>query len=107
MTLCINLIDADGAVRLLYAIDGQTVMEAAVAEQVSGILAKCGGSCACGTCHVYVSEAWLARIPAPSEEEEAMLDYVADTRPNSRLSCQIRMHDTLNGLEAAVPIGSD
>ncbi len=77
-------------------------MEGAVDNDVSGIVAECGGACACATCHAYVSDAWLSRLQPPAEMEDAMLDSVSDRRPNSRLTCQIEVTDELDGLEIFV-----
>ncbi|MFX4221312.1 MAG: 2Fe-2S iron-sulfur cluster-binding protein [Thalassobaculum sp.] len=66
------------------------------------ILAECGGACACATCHVYVDEEWLDKLPPRSEEEEEKLDEAFDVRDNSRLSCQILMSDELDGLHVTI-----
>ena len=66
-------------------------MEAAIRNAIPGIEAECGGACACATCHVYVDEAWREKVGAPSPMEEDMLDFGFDVRPNSRLSCQIKV----------------
>ena len=65
---------------------------------VDGIIAACGGSCACATCHVYVDEAWMEKTGTPSLEESDMIDTAIDIQPNSRLSCQIKVTDALDGL---------
>jgi 2Fe-2S ferredoxin len=83
---------------------GMTVMRAAVAEAVPGIDADCGGSCACGTCHVYVDEAWVDKLPAPQGAEADMLEFVVDRRPNSRLSCQIEVTAAVDGLVVTTPV---
>src|SRR6202050_2552412 len=71
---------------------GDSVMEGAIKNSVDGIVAECGGACMCGTCHVYVDEAWLAKLPPIAEDENAMLDSTASPRlANSRLSCQLRV----------------
>ena len=82
---------------------GWTVMEGAVKKLVPGIDADCGGACACATCHVYVDEAWREKVGAPSPMEEDMLDFGFDVRPNSRLSCQIKVSDALDGLVVSTP----
>ena len=82
---------------------GMTVMETAVKNQVPGIDADCGGACACATCHVYVDEAWTDIAGAPEAMEEDMLDFAYDVRPNSRLSCQIKVRDELDGLLVRIP----
>ncbi|MEQ1439001.1 2Fe-2S iron-sulfur cluster-binding protein [Fontimonas sp. SYSU GA230001] len=84
---------------------GQSVMEAATGNLVPGIIGECGGSCACATCHVYVDEAWIARLPPPDEMEKGMLEGAVDPGPLSRLSCQIRITDALDGLVLRIPEG--
>ena len=83
--------------------NGWSVMEGAVKNLVPGIDADCGGACACATCHVYVDEAWREKVGAPSPMEEDMLDFGFDVRPNSRLSCQIKVSDELDGLVVSTP----
>src|ERR1700730_16042877 len=98
----ITFIDPDGTTHKVAAEIGSTVMETAMRNDVPGIIASCGGSCACATCHVYVDEAWLAKTGERSTEEEDMLDTAIDVRPNSRLSCQITVTDELDGLTVQV-----
>jgi 2Fe-2S ferredoxin len=99
----ITYIDSDGTERVVDAEAGSTVMEAAIKNGVPGIEAECGGACACATCHVYVEEEWREKAGGPSPMEEDMLDFGYDVRPNSRLSCQIKVTDALDGLRVAVP----
>lgn len=99
----INFIGFDGARYEVDASTGSTVMENAVANGVPGIEAECGGACACATCHVYVDENWQEATGKPSAMEEDMLDFAYDVRPTSRLSCQIRVSDALDGLVVSVP----
>jgi ferredoxin, 2Fe-2S len=94
--------DIDGQRREVEAASGSTVMEAAVDNDVAGIVAECGGACACATCHAYVAEDWVPRIPPASDMEDAMLDSARDRRPNSRLTCQIELTDALDGIEIRV-----
>ena len=82
---------------------GQSVMEGAVKNDVPGIDADCGGACACATCHVYVDEAWREKTGKASAMEESMLDFAQNVEPNSRLSCQIRVTDALDGLIVRLP----
>ncbi|MCE1236237.1 MAG: 2Fe-2S iron-sulfur cluster-binding protein [Hyphomicrobiales bacterium] len=82
---------------------GSTVMEAAVRNGVPGIEAECGGACACATCHVYVAEDWYGRVGAPQPMEEDMLDFAFEVKPNSRLSCQIKVTEELDGLVVDIP----
>ncbi len=99
----INFRSHKGNVQTVEAELGSTVMENAVREAVPGILAECGGACACATCHVYVDEDWKDRAGEPSPMEEDMLDFAFDVRPNSRLSCQIKVVEELDGLTVTVP----
>jgi ferredoxin, 2Fe-2S len=93
----------DGSKQVVDAEAGMTVMEAAKKNMVPGIEAECGGACACATCHVFVDDAWREKTGAPSEMEEDMLDFAFDVRPSSRLSCQIKVTDALDGLVVSVP----
>ena len=99
----ITYIDVDGTARTVEAEAGSTVMETAIRNGVPGIVAECGGACACATCHVYVDEAWREKVGAPTPMEEDMLDFGFDVRPNSRLSCQIKVSDDLDGLTVSTP----
>jgi ferredoxin, 2Fe-2S len=99
----ITFIEPDGARREVDAPLGTTVMEAAIQNQVTGILASCGGACACATCHVYVGAGWCTRIHPLEDMEEGMLEAVWQRRENSRLSCQIQVSADLAGLEVTVP----
>ena len=99
----IVFIGRDGARHELDAENGSTVMETAIKSGVPGIEAECGGACACATCHVYVDEAWAEKTGEPEPMEEDMLDFAYDVRPTSRLSCQIRVRDELDGLTVTVP----
>ncbi|MDT0201692.1 2Fe-2S iron-sulfur cluster-binding protein [Nocardioides sp. AE5] len=95
--------DPYGEEHRIDADEGQSVMETAVANGVPGIVGQCGGSLACASCHVYVHDEWLARTGEVSEMEDDMLDgAMAERRPQSRLSCQIRMSDDLDGLTVEV-----
>ena len=80
-----------------------TVMEGAVKNNVPGIDADCGGACACATCHVYVDEAWREKTGTASAMEESMLDFAENVQENSRLSCQIKVTDALDGLVVRLP----
>ncbi len=99
----ITFIDALGVSRAVEAETGATVMEAAIRNGVPGIDAECGGACACATCHVYVADDWVAATGKPEPMEEDMLDFAFDVRPNSRLSCQIRVTPALDGLTVTTP----
>ncbi len=83
--------------------NGLTVMEGAVQNDIPGIDADCGGGMACATCHVYVKEEWLNKIPKKQDGEEDMLDMAFEPKKNSRLSCQITVTQELDGLEVSIP----
>ena len=83
--------------------NGLTVMEGAVQNDIPGIDADCGGGMACATCHVYVKEEWLDKLPKKEDGEEDMLDMAFEPKKNSRLSCQITISDELDGLTVNVP----
>ena len=99
----ITFTDSSGNARTVEAENGSTVMETAIRNNIPGIEAECGGACACATCHVFVDEAWREKTGGPSEMEEDMLDFAFDVRPSSRLSCQIKVTDALDGLIVRVP----
>jgi 2Fe-2S ferredoxin len=100
----ITFIDSNGTAKTIDAEVGTTVMEAAIHNGIAGIEAECGGACACATCHVYIDEAWRAKTGEPSPMEEDMLDFGYDVRENSRLSCQIKVTDELDGLVVHTPV---
>ena len=95
--------ESDGTKYEVDAETGSTVMENAIMNGVPGIVAECGGACTCATCHVHVDEAWSEIVGPPSMMEEDMLDFAYDVRPTSRLSCQIKVRDELDGLVVNVP----
>jgi 2Fe-2S ferredoxin len=95
--------DGSGGEQIVEAEIGSTVMEAAIKNGIPGIVAECGGACACATCHVYVDEAFMSLVGDPQPMEEDMLDFAYDVRPNSRLSCQIRVREEIDGLVVTTP----
>ncbi len=99
----ITYIDENGGERTVEVPEGWSVMEGAVKNNVAGIDADCGGACACATCHVYVDPAWEKKLPAKEEMELSMLDFALDVKPNSRLSCQIKVTAELDGLVVRTP----
>ena len=99
----ITYITHAGDARTLDVKTGLTVMEGAIKNNVPGIDADCGGACACATCHVYVDEAWMDKVGSPSAMEESMLDFAEGVKSNSRLSCQIKVTDELDGLSVTTP----
>lgn len=102
----IILTDQNGKQHDLEAVEGWRVMEI-IREYGFPIKAECGGACACATCHVYIDEAWLDKIPPKHEEEEEMLDEAFHLQDNSRLSCQIIMDESLNGLQVTLAENPD
>jgi 2Fe-2S ferredoxin len=100
----IHYILKDGSTRSIEAKPGSSVMETAIHHNVRGIDAECGGSCSCATCHVYVDDAFIDRLPPPDDMESELLDGVASERlRGSRLSCQIAMTAELDGLTVRIP----
>lgn len=99
----ITFIENDGREHEIEAQTGASVMEMARAHNVPGLDADCGGGCSCGTCHVYVSPEWRTHIGEPNEFEVATLEFAVDVEANSRLSCQIKMTDELDGLVVTLP----
>ena len=99
----ITFIDSNGESRAVDAVNGSTVMETALQNAIPEIEAECGGACSCATCHVYVDSAWTETVGGPSPMEEDMLDFAFEVRPESRLSCQIKVSDALDGLVVHTP----
>lgn len=99
----INFIQGGEDEKRVIATGGQTLMEAAIANGVDGIEAQCGGSCACGTCHIWIDPAWTAIVGQPSSDEADMLQELEDVDETSRLSCQIRITAAMNGLIVKTP----
>lgn len=99
----ITFIESNGTPYETEAVNGATVMETAIMNGVPGVIAECGGACTCATCHVYVDQAWTDIVGGPSVMEEDMLDFAWEVKPTSRLSCQIRVKDELDGLVVHVP----
>ena len=99
----ITYLDSAGTARAIDAEVGATVMETAIKNDVPGIEAECGGACACATCHVYVDDQWFETTDGPSPMEEDMLDFGYVVQPNSRLSCQIKVTEALDGLVVRTP----
>jgi 2Fe-2S ferredoxin len=99
----IKYIEHSGKEHVVDVQPGMTVMEGAVKNMIPGIDADCGGACACATCHVYVDNAWMGKIEPMQEMEKTMLDFAEGVEPTSRLSCQIRITDALDGLTVRMP----
>ncbi len=99
----ITYIEHNGSEHVIDVKSGLSVMEGAVKNNIPGIDADCGGACACATCHVYVDAAWTDKTGAKSAMEESMLDFAENVEPTSRLSCQIKVTDQLDGLVVRMP----
>lgn len=96
--------EADGKETVVDARAGQSLMEAARTAGVDGVIAECSGSMVCGTCHVFLTEAAYAAVGKPTEMEQDMLEWGAEMRPTSRLSCQVSISDELDGTIIEVPL---
>jgi ferredoxin, 2Fe-2S len=100
----ITYIEWSGTEHVVNVPDGLTVMEGARDNNIPGIEADCGGACACSTCHVYVDEAWIDRLPPKEPMEQDMLDFAWNPDPErSRLTCQLKVSDALDGLVVRMP----
>ena len=99
----ITYIEHDGTEHVVDVKTGLSVMEGAVRNNIPGIDADCGGACACATCHVHVDAAWIEKTGQASVMEESMLDFAEGVEANSRLSCQIKVTDALEGLVVTMP----
>jgi 2Fe-2S ferredoxin len=100
----ITLIEHNGTPHLLDVDVGVSVMQAATNNMVPGMIADCGGVCSCATCHAYVDDAWLDKVPPPADMELGMIDCVMYQQPNSRLTCQINVTPELDGLVMHLPV---
>ena len=99
----VTYIEHNGKEHQIEVENGLSIMEGAVQNGIPGIDADCGGACACATCHVYVKEEWLDKLPSKEDGEEDMLDMAFEPKNNSRLSCQLIVSDELDGLEVNIP----
>ncbi len=102
----VRLTAADGTVRVIEAAPGENLRDAALAAGIDGIAGICGGQMMCATCHVIVTEEWADAVGQAGEDEAAALDALSlrvEVRPTSRLACQIRLDDSLDGLSVVLP----
>ena len=99
----IMFVEPGGARREIDAPLGVTLMEAARQKDIQGVVAQCGGACACATCHVYIDPSWLGKLEPREDMEEGMLETAWEPRVNSRLSCQIHISAKLDGMTVTVP----
>lgn len=102
--ITVTLIENDGKTHQIMTPAGVSLMQAAVDNSVPGILADCGGGCACATCHCYVDVEWRDKLPVPDSHEKALLECALEPNENSRLSCQIQLSPELDGLVVHLPI---
>ncbi len=101
--IAVTFIDAAGTEFPVEALEGSTLMEAAITHEIPSIVGFCGGMCVCGTCHCYPAADWTTQLPPVSDNEEDTLRRVLDRRTASRLACQIRLDAPLNGLVVRLP----
>ena len=97
----LHVVNRDGVEQEVQAPSVGVLMET-LRDMDDGVMAICGGMCSCATCHVYVDEAWVGKLPAPMSDETDMLKDLSSYRPNSRLSCQVQLSDALDGLRVAI-----
>lgn len=102
-TVQVCFVLADGQMRQVRAALGRTLMQVAVDHQIEGIRAECGGQCSCATCHCYVDDAWVHRVPTKQDRETDMIDFVWEPKSNSRLACQVEITAAMEGLTVHVP----
>ena len=100
----VTYIQPDGSVRAVNIKPGTSVMQGALDNAIDGMLAECGGSCSCATCHCYVDKKWFGKAGTPGSTEIQMLDFVVELKENSRLGCQIIVDDGLDGIIVQMPI---
>ena len=101
----IHFISHTGQRQTVDVPENDVLMQAAVRNGVAGIDADCGGQCACATCHVYIQSPWFEKLPAMADNEDSMLELASERRPNSRLSCQVKVTAELDGMEVHTPEG--
>jgi 2Fe-2S ferredoxin len=99
----IHFIEHNGTEHVVEGHPGQSVMQVALDYQVPGILADCSGCLTCGTCHGYVDDAWMGRVPPAKSDERELLEGLLNTTPNSRVTCQISLTEALDGLVVRLP----
>jgi 2Fe-2S ferredoxin len=99
----VTYINNDGDAETVQVAVGFTVMDGAIDNGIDGIIGQCGGGCTCLTCHCYVQEPWLQRLPSPHSDELDLLEYALDRHSDSRLSCQIKITEALDGIVVRLP----
>lgn len=99
----ITFVEHNGSEHVLEGEDGMTLMELAVKNSLPGIDADCGGACACATCHIYIRDNWMEKVGKAVDMEQDMLDFAFEVKDNSRLSCQVKVDGTFDGLTVDLP----
>ncbi|MGI9229120.1 MAG: 2Fe-2S iron-sulfur cluster-binding protein [Gammaproteobacteria bacterium] len=99
----VKFIAFDGSETEIDAANDLSLMQAAVNNGITAVVAECGGACSCATCHVHVDKTWFDKLPAPEEMEKEMLEFAVKPQPTSRLSCQIKLRPELDGLVVHTP----
>jgi len=99
----VSFIEHGGTVHTLRVEAGASAMRAAIDNGVPGIEAICGGGCSCATCHVYVDAGWVSKLDAPGPDEVSLLEFVLEPKPESRLSCQIKLTRAVSGIVLRLP----
>jgi 2Fe-2S ferredoxin len=97
----VHVVDRDGNLQEVNAPNGVPLMEP-LRDMEDGVSAICGGMCSCATCHIYVDQEWVAKLPAPMSDEADMLGDLSSRRDNSRLSCQLIVKDSFSGLKVTL-----
>lgn len=99
----VKFIHPDNRIQEVNAENGTSLMQAAVDNNIDGILAECGGACSCATCHCYIEGEWYNKVEKITDMEKDMLECVLEPKSNSRLSCQVQISDDLDGMEVRIP----
>ena len=99
----ITLIESNGTEHTLNGETGQSIMQIALNEMVPGIQGDCGGACSCATCHAFVDEQWVSALPKMEDTESDMLDFASERQENSRLTCQITLDESMDGMVLRLP----
>ncbi|MCL5042124.1 MAG: 2Fe-2S iron-sulfur cluster-binding protein [Gammaproteobacteria bacterium] len=99
----ITLIEHNGTQHSIVGEVGQSIMQAAMNAMIPGIQGDCGGACSCATCHAFVEESWVAALPAAEDTEIDMLEFASERRDNSRLTCQLVIQDSMDGMVLHLP----
>ena len=99
----VTYVEASGAKHEVEVDNDMSVMEGAVTNMIDGITADCGGACSCATCHVHVDPEWFAKTGGPGDMEEELLDFAEGRSETSRLGCQIKLSNELDGLVVRIP----